>query len=69
VHRLIRHLHERRARIRIRIDGNRLYAHAPRGLDDTAGDFTTIGDQDFLEHDGSFKPSPRHRPGFRARQR
>src|SRR3546814_9755129 len=34
MHRLVRHLHERRARIGVRIDGNGRDAHAARGLDD-----------------------------------
>src|SRR3546814_13826053 len=47
---LIGHRHERRARVGIRIDGNGRDAHAARGLDNAAGDFAAVGDQDFLEH-------------------
>ena len=32
------------------IDGDRLDAHPARGLDDPAGDFAAIGNQDTLEH-------------------
>src|SRR5947209_16765402 len=32
------------------IDRNRLNSHAARGLDDPAGDFAAIGDQDAFEH-------------------
>jgi hypothetical protein len=39
--------------IGIGIDGDRLDAHLPRGLDDAAGDFAAIGDQDFGEHGGA----------------
>jgi hypothetical protein len=49
MHRLVGHLHERRARIGIGIDGDGLDTHAAGGLDDPAGDFATIGDEDFLE--------------------
>src|SRR5690606_32825016 len=50
MHRLVRHAHEGRTRIGIRIDRNGLDAHAARGLDDAAGDFAAIGDQYLLEH-------------------
>jgi hypothetical protein len=39
--------------IGIGIDGDRLDAHLPRGLDDAAGDFAAIGDQDFGDHGGA----------------
>jgi len=42
-----------RIAIGIGIDGDRLDPHAPCGLDDTAGDFAAIGDQDALEHDAA----------------
>jgi hypothetical protein len=34
----------------LRIDRDRLDPHAAGGLDDPAGDFATIGNQDALEH-------------------
>jgi hypothetical protein len=49
-HRLVRHLHMRRPRVRVGIDGDRLDAHPLGGADDAAGDLATIGDQDFVEH-------------------
>ncbi len=49
-HRLIRHQHMRAARIGIRIDRDRRDPHLLGGAHHPAGDFTTIGDQDFLEH-------------------
>src|SRR3546814_811950 len=54
MHRLVGHLHERRARVGVRIDRDGRNTHAPRGLDDAAGDFAAVGDQDFLEHLLSF---------------
>ncbi len=54
MHRLIRHLHMQRLRVRVRIDGNGGDAHLLRGLDDTAGDFAAVGDQDLIEHGLSF---------------
>ncbi len=50
MHRFVGHPHEGRARVGVRIDGDGRDAHAARGLDDAAGDFATIGDQDFLKH-------------------
>jgi len=50
MHSFIGHFDMKRVFIRIRIDGNGLYTHFPRGLDDTAGDFPAIGDQNLLEH-------------------
>ena len=50
MHGFIRHLHERRPRIGIGIDRHRLDTHPTRRLDHTAGNFTTVGDEDFLEH-------------------
>ena len=55
VHRLVRHFHVQRVAVGVGIDGNRLNAHLARGLDDTAGDFTAVGDQDLFEHCGSLK--------------
>ena len=61
----------RRARVRVRINGDRGYAHLARGADNTAGDLAPIGDQDFLEHVPSIIP-PRWRvrpelPGLPSR--
>jgi hypothetical protein len=50
VHGLIRHLHERRTRVGIRINRDSLDTHAARRRDDPAGNFAAVGDQDFLEH-------------------
>ncbi len=50
MHRLVRHLHEGRARIGIRIDRDRGNAHPPRSADDPASDFAAISDEDFGEH-------------------
>ena len=47
---LVRHFHVQGIAVGIRIDGNRLDAQLPRGLDDAAGDLATVGDQDLLEH-------------------
>ena len=47
---LVRHLDVERVAVGIGIDGDGLDAHAPRRLDDAAGDFAAIGDQNFLEH-------------------
>ena len=46
------HLHVQGVLVGLRIDGDRLDAHVARGLDDAAGDFAAIGDQDALEHAG-----------------
>ncbi len=50
MHGLVGQLHEGRARIGVRIDRDGLDTHAARGADDTAGDFATVSDEDFLEH-------------------
>ena len=50
LHRLVGHLHVNRIAIGIRIDRNRGDPHLARGFDDAAGDFATVGNQDFLEH-------------------
>jgi hypothetical protein len=50
VHGFVGHLHEGRARIGIGIDRHGGNAHAACRLDHAAGDFATIGDEDFLEH-------------------
>jgi hypothetical protein len=49
-----------RVLVGVGIDRDRLDAHAARGLDDPAGDFAAIGDQDALEHTpvGPSVPAP-----------
>ena len=47
---LVGHLDMERITIGVRIDGHRLDAHLPRGLDDAASDLTAVGNKDFLEH-------------------
>ena len=47
---LVRHFDMQSVFVGFRIDRNRLYPHATRRLDDSAGDFAAIGDKDFLEH-------------------
>ncbi len=46
---LVRHFHVQRFLVGFRVDGNRLDAHLAGGLDDAAGDFTAVGDEDLLE--------------------
>ena len=50
IHGLVSHLHEERIRVCIRINRNRGDTHAARRLDNAAGNFAPIGDQDFFEH-------------------
>ena len=50
MHRLVGHLDMERVLVGVGIDGDRLDAHLAGRLDDAAGDFTAIGNQDFLEH-------------------
>ena len=52
---LVGHLHMRRARVGVGIDRDGLDPHAPRGADHPARNLAAIGDQDFLEHQSSFK--------------
>jgi hypothetical protein len=47
---LVGHFHMQGVLVGVGIDGDRLDAHAPGGLDDPASDFTAICYQDFLEH-------------------
>jgi hypothetical protein len=47
MHRLIRHQHMRRTRVGIRIDRHRGDPHLLRRAHHAAGNFATIGDQDF----------------------
>jgi hypothetical protein len=41
----------------LRIDGDRLNAHFVGRLDDPAGDFASIGNQNTLEHEVSKSPA------------
>ena len=50
MHRLVGHFDMQRVAVGIGIDGNRRDAHAPGGLDNPAGNFAAIGNQNFLEH-------------------
>jgi hypothetical protein len=45
---LVGQSHVARFAVGIRIDGNRLDAHLAGGLDDAAGDFAAVGDQDLV---------------------
>ena len=45
-HLFVGHFRVQRVGVGFGIDGDGLDAHAPRRLDDAAGDFTTVGDQD-----------------------
>jgi len=47
---LVGHLDMQGVLVRIGIDRDGGDAHSARSLDDSAGDFAAIGDQDFLEH-------------------
>ena len=49
--RLVRHSDMQRAAVCLGIDRHRGDAHAPRGLDDAAGDFAAICDQYFAEQE------------------
>ena len=49
-HRLVGHLDVQRVAVGLGIDRDRLDAHPARRLDDPAGDFAAVGDQDALEH-------------------
>jgi hypothetical protein len=48
---IVRHLDEQRLGISLRIDGDRPHSQPLRGLDDPAGDFAAIGDEDGFEHE------------------
>ena len=50
MHRLVRHLDMDRVAVGVGIDGHRRDTHPARRLDDPAGDFATVGDQNLLEH-------------------
>ncbi len=64
MNRFIRHLNMQRVPIGIGIDGHGLDAHPAGGLDDPAGDFAAIGDQDSLEHAAA---TPTHDPEDRGK--
>ena len=49
-HRVVRHLHMKRALVGIGIDGDRAHAQPPRRAQDAAGDLSPVGDQQGLEH-------------------
>ncbi len=49
---LIGKAHGHGAGVRRRMDGDGADAHLSAGANDPQGDFSTVGDQDFLEHDG-----------------
>ena len=49
-HALVSHHHVRRASVGIRIDRHRGDPHLPRRLDDAAGNFAPVRNQDLLEH-------------------
>ena len=57
MHRLVGHLDVQRVGIGVGIDRDRRDAHLARGLDDAAGDFAAIGDQDLTEHAPHSTPS------------
>ena len=48
--RLVGHLDVQRVLVGLGIDGDGLDPHSTRGLDDPAGDFAAVGDQNLLEH-------------------
>ena len=54
----VRHLDVQRVLVGVGIDGDGLDPHPAGGLDDPAGDFAAIGDQNALEH-GRQRPPPR----------
>ena len=54
---LISHFDMQGITVRIGIDSDCGNTHAPSGLDHAAGNFPTIGNQDFLKH----KAQPQHR--------
>ena len=47
---LIRHFDVESVAVGVGVDGHGGDTHAPRRLDDPAGDLAPVGDQDFLEH-------------------
>ena len=55
VDRLVGKLYMARVLVRIRIHSHGFDAHLAGGSDDAAGDFATVGDQNFCEHGGSLR--------------
>ena len=49
-HRFVGHLDRQAIGVSLGVDHHRLDAHAAGRLDDTDGDFATVGDQDFRKH-------------------
>ena len=47
MHRLVRHAHMQRVAVGVGVDGHGGNAHAPSRLDDPAGNFPAVGDEDF----------------------
>ena len=50
MHCFVGHLDMQRVLVGVRINRNSLDAHAPGGLDNPAGNFAAVGDEDFGEH-------------------
>ncbi|MCY1296404.1 hypothetical protein D9M70_457900 [compost metagenome] len=50
MHRLVRHAHMHGLAVGVGVDRDGGDAELLCGLDDAAGDFTAVGDEDFLEH-------------------
>ena len=64
-HRLVRHGHVRRPRVRLRVHGDGADAKTPRRADHAARDLATVGDQQLLEeprHRGSSVHTPNSNP-------
>ena len=57
----VRHLDMKGIFIGLRINGDRFNSQSTRGLDNPAGDFAPIGNQNTLEH-AAFKRLPRRMP-------
>ena len=47
---LVGHAHVERGAVGVGVDSHRADAHLPQRPDDPHGDFTPIGDEDFLKH-------------------
>jgi len=50
MHRAVGHGHMAGTRVGVGMDGHGFHAHPAAGVDDAAGDFATVGDQDTAEH-------------------